>query len=579
MLRPFDLVIRNGLVFDGSGGEPFEADVAVSDGRIAAVGRIAGSGREEIDARGQIVTPGFVDIHTHYDGQATWASHLSPSSFHGVTTVVMGNCGVGFAPCRPNDHATMVRLMEGVEDIPGVVLTEGLKWNWETFPQFLDALEATPKDMDYAVQAPHGPIRVYVMGERGANREPATPTEIAQMAQIAKEAVEAGAIGFSTSRTINHRTSDGKPTPTLTAEADELVGIANGLGAAGKGVLQVVTDFKDRTEEIAMFRRMMSESGRPLSVSVVQSDAAPDGWRWILDQIETAANDGLEMRAQVCGRPVGLLFGLELTHNPFSAHVLWKEIAHLPLAGKVARLRDPEFAARLVADQPQTSDRFGRLYLYNFDKMWALGDPPDYEPELENAIGPRARAVGKAPAALALEHMLERGGKGILYFPSLNYATYSLDPSYEMLQRPRSILGLSDGGAHVGTICDASFPTSMMTFWTRDRTRGPKLSLPFVIRAHTIETARAVGLHDRGLLKPGYRADINVIDYDNLVLRSPEVVYDLPAGGRRLIQRAEGYTATIVAGEITYRNGRSTGKLPGKLVRGAQVAPVLQAAE
>jgi len=579
MFFPYDLVIRNGVVIDGSGGEPFVGDVAVNNGKIAAVGKVSGHGREEIDAKGQIVTPGFVDIHTHYDGQATWSNRLSPSSFHGVTTAVMGNCGVGFAPCRTSDHSIMVRLMEGVEDIPGVVLTEGLKWNWETFPQFLDAIDETPHDMDFAVQAPHGPIRVYVMGERGADREPASPQEIAQMAQIAKEAVEAGAIGFSTSRTINHRTSDGKPTPTLTAEEDELVGIANGLGAAKKGVLQVVTDFKDKRAEIAMFRRMMSESGRPLSVSVVQSDTHPDAWRWILDQIEGAANDGLEMRAQVCGRPVGLLFGLELTHNPFSAHADWKEIAHLPLAGKVARLRDPEFAAKLVADRPDPSDRFGRFYLYNFDKMWALGDPPDYEPKLENAIGPRARAMSKEPAALALEHMLEREGRGILYYPSLNYAGYSLDPSYEMLQRPRSILGLSDGGAHVGTICDASFPTSMLTFWTRDRSRGPKLSLPFVIRAHTRETARAVGLHDRGLLAPGYRADINVIDYDNLTLRAPEVVHDLPAGGRRLIQRAEGYTATIVGGEVTYRNGEATGKLPGRLVRGAQMAPTLQAAE
>jgi N-acyl-D-aspartate/D-glutamate deacylase len=576
MAPPFDLVIRGGILFDGTGGPGRESDVAVRDGRIAAVGAVgavAGVGREEIDARGQIVTPGFVDIHTHYDGQATWCGELSPSSWHGVTTAVMGNCGVGFAPCRPGDHATLIRLMEGVEDIPGAVLGEGLAWNWETFPEFLAALDGGRHDIDFAVQVPHGPLRVYVMGERGANREPATPAEIAGMAALAKEAVLAGALGFTTSRTLNHRTSDGQPTPTLTAEADELVGIANGLGAAGLGVLQVVTDFKNRRDELAMFRRMMAESGRPLSVSLAQSDVSPESWRWVLDQIAAANADGLTMRAQVCGRPVGLLFGLELTYNPFSTHACWREVAGLPLDQKVARLGDPELRARLLAGRPEGDDRFARLYLHNFDKMFALGDPPDYEPRPEDAIGPRARARGMAPAELALEHMLERGGRGMLYFPSLNYAQYSLDPSLEMMRHPHAVLGLGDGGAHVGTICDASFPTTMLTFWTRDRARGAKLDLAWVIKAHSHDTARAVGLDDRGLVQPGYRADLNVIDYDRLTLRAPEVVYDLPAGGRRLIQRAEGYSAAIVAGEITYRDGVPTGRRPGRLVRGARPAP------
>ncbi len=579
MAHAFDLVIRNGAVIDGSGEPAREADLAVKDGRIAAVGKVAGSGAEEIDAQGQIVTPGFVDIHTHYDGQASWGAQLSPSSWHGVTTAVMGNCGVGFAPCRPGDHDMLIRLMEGVEDIPGVVLAEGLAWNWETFPEFLAALESRPHDIDFAVQAPHAPLRVYVMGERGADREPATADEIAQMGRLAKEAVEAGAIGFSTSRTLNHRTSDGKPTPTLTAEADELVGIARGLGAAGKGVLQVVSDFKDRSTEMATLRRMVAESGRPLSISLVQSDQAPDAWRWILDQIDAANADGLVMRAQVCGRPVGVLFGLELTHNPFSAHAAFREIAPLPLAQKVARLRDPDFRARLLATRPEGEDRFARFYLDNFGKMFLLADPPDYEPRMEDSIAAIARRRGVLPAALALDHMLERGGKGLLYFPVLNYSAGSLDPSFEMMARANTILGLGDGGAHVGTICDASFTTSMMTFWTRDRKRGPKLDLPWVIKAHARDTARAVGLNDRGLLKPGYRADINVIDYGNLVLRAPEVAHDLPAGGRRLIQRAEGYTATVCAGEITYRDSKATGMLPGRLVRGAQPAPVMQAAE
>ena len=578
-MADFDLVIRGGTVFDGSGDPGREGDVAVRDGRIAAVGKVSGRGRQEIDAKGQIVTPGFVDIHTHYDGQASWGAQLSPSSWHGVTTAVMGNCGVGFAPCRPNDHDMLIRLMEGVEDIPGVVLTEGLSWNWETFPQFLSALEGQPHDIDFAVQAPHGPLRVYVMGERGANREPATPHEIAEMGRLAREAVEAGAIGFTTSRTLNHRTSDGKPTPTLTAEADELVGIARGLGEAGRGVLQVVTDFKDRRAEFAMFRRMVGESGRPLSISVVQNDMNPEGWRKLLADIDAANADGLTMRAQVCGRAVGLLFGMELTNNPFSAHTAWREIAALPLAGKVARLREPAFRAQLLAARPEGEDRFAKLYLWRFDRMFALDDPPNYEPRLEDSIGAQARARGVDAAELALDTMLEREGRALLYFPSLNYAQYSLDPSYEMMNHPNTVLGLGDGGAHVGTICDASFPTSMLAFWTRDRVRGPKLSVEWVVKAHAAETARAIGLMDRGRLAPGYRADINVIDYDHLTLRAPEVAHDLPAGGRRLIQRAEGYTATIVAGEINYRNGEATGRLPGRLVRGAQAAPFLKAAE
>jgi N-acyl-D-aspartate/D-glutamate deacylase len=578
----FDLVIRGGTIFDGTGSEGFNGDVALTDGKVAAVGKVSGGGAEEIDAKGKIVTPGFVDIHTHYDGQAVWDSHLAPSSWHGVTTVVMGNCGVGFAPCRPEDHDRLVRLMEGVEDIPGVVLHEGLDWNWETFPEFLDAISARAHDVDFAAQAPHGPIRVYAMGERGANRELATREDIAMMARLAKEAVEAGALGFTTSRTLNHRTSDGKPTPTLTAEADELVGIAKGLGEANKGVLQVVTDFKDRTAEFDMFRRMMSESGRPLSVSLVQSDTSPDFYRWVLKAIDQANADGMEMRGQVCGRPVGLLFGLELTNNPFSAHGAWKEIAKLPLAQKVAKLKEPAFREKLLGQRPEGDDRFARLYLNNFEKMFPLGDPPDYEPRPEDSIAAKAQAGGVSAAAFALDHMVGNGGRqdgrGLFYFPVLNYAGYSLDPSFEMMNHANTVLGLGDGGAHVGTICDGSFPTSMLAYWTRDRVRGPKLKLPWVVRAHARETARAVGLNDRGLLKPGYKADVNVIDYDRLRLHPPEVAHDLPAGGRRLLQRAEGYAATVVSGVVTYRDGAPTGKLPGKLVRGAQAAP-LKAAE
>jgi N-acyl-D-aspartate/D-glutamate deacylase len=565
----FDLVIRGGTVFDGSGNEGRQQDVAVRDGKVAAMGSFSGHGREEIDARDRIVTPGFVDIHTHYDGQATWTGHMSPSSWHGVTTAVMGNCGVGFAPCRKVDHDELIRLMEGVEDIPGPVLAEGLKWNWESFPEYLNAVEAIPHDIDIAAQLPHAALRVYAMGARGANREPATADDINRMAELAEEAVAAGALGFTTSRTLNHRSSDGRKTPTLTAERDELVGIAKGVGRTGRGVLQVISDLVDREEEFETFTQMARASGRPLSISLVQTDMEPEAWRAALAEIERANASGVTMRAQVCGRPVGILFGLELTHNPFSAHAVWREVAELPLEQKLARLKSPEFRQKLLSGRPEGRGPFPKVYFVSFDKMFVLGNPPNYEPLPEDSIGAQARRRGMDPAELALELMESDGGHGLIYYPLANYADGWLGPSREMMLHPDAVMGLSDGGAHVGTICDASFPTSLMTYWTRDRVRGERLALPWAIRAYTSAPARAVGLVDRGILKPGYRADINVIDYENLTLRPPEVHHDLPAGGRRLIQRAEGYDATIVAGQITYRNGLATGVLPGRLVRGS----------
>jgi N-acyl-D-aspartate/D-glutamate deacylase len=569
----FDCVIRGGTLADGTGGELHEGDVAIRDGLIAEVGSCRGSGAEEIDARGLLVTPGFVDIHTHYDGQATWDSHISPSSWHGVTTAVMGNCGVGFAPCRPEDHDTLVRLMEGVEDIPGVVLAEGLPWNWESFPEFLDSLEPRRYDIDIAAQLPHGALRVYVMGQRGADREPATADDIAAMARLAGEAVEAGALGFTTSRTLNHRSSDGKPTPTLTAGEDELLGIARALGAANKGVLQFVSDFTDPKQEAAMLRRLAAESGRPLSVSLAQSDFSPEAWRRQLAWIEEAAAEGVTMRAQVAGRPVGLMLGLETTLNPFIRHRSWREIASFPLAEKVARLRDPGFRARLLAEKPAAESSFVIAMLQNFDKMFVLGDHPDYEQPPERSLAGRARERGVSPQELAYDFMLEDEGRGMLYFPFLNYAQGSLDASLAMMQSPNTVLGLGDGGAHLGTICDASFSTHMLTHWTRDRRRGEKLPLQTVVRWHTRDTAEAVGLRDRGLQRPGYKADVNGIDYDHLRLRPPRIVRDLPAGGRRLIQKAEGYRFAMVAGQVTYRDGEPTTALPGRLIRGAQAAP------
>ncbi|WP_374575124.1 amidohydrolase family protein [Phenylobacterium sp.] len=579
MDRAYDLVIRGGLLADGTGADAREADVGVKDGRIVAVGRIAGAGAEEIDARGKLVAPGFVDIHTHYDGQATWDQRMQPSSWHGVTTVVMGNCGVGFAPCRAEDHGRLIRLMEGVEDIPFPVLAEGLPWNWESYPEYLDSLQSRTFDVDIGAQLPHAALRVFVMGERGANREPATEADIHAMAAIAKRAVEAGALGFSTSRTLNHRTSDGQPTPTLTAAEDELMGIAMGLSAAGRGVLQFVSDFADAEAEFAMMRRLVERSGRPLSFSLLQGHAAPDGYKRLLTWLSEATAAGLPIRAQVAGRPVGVLFGFELTLNPFSQSEIYQEIAGLPFDQRIARLRDPAFRARLLAEDVEVRRGFAGVAPRNWGRMFLMGEVPDYEPPADRTVEAIAAARGVDPAEVALDHMLSNGGKGMLYLPFLNYGYGDLAPSYEMLQHPDCVPGLSDGGAHVGLICDGSFPTSNLIHWARDRTRGPKLRLESLIAGQTRRTAETVGLMDRGLVAPGYRADLNVIDFDRLKLFAPQVAYDLPAGGRRLIQRAEGYVATIVAGAVTYRDGEPTGALPGRLLRGAQAVPAAMAAE
>jgi N-acyl-D-aspartate/D-glutamate deacylase len=579
MERAFDLVIRGGTVVDGTGGATFGADVAVKDGRIAQVGRVAGSGLEEIDARGRIVTPGFVDVHTHYDGQATWDSRLQPSSWHGVTTVVMGNCGVGFAPCRPADHDLLIRLMEGVEDIPFPVLTEGLPWTWESYPDYLDHLAGRRFDVDVGSQLPHAALRVFVMGQRGVDREPATEADIAAMAAIAKRAMEAGALGFGTSRTLNHRSSDGSPIATLTAGEDELTGIALGMAAAGRGVLQVVSDFTGGAEEFAMLRRIVQASGRPLSFSLVQSPRSPGGYRVMLDWLSQANADGLPIKGQAATRPVGVLFGLELTMNPFSQHPVYREIAGRPFEERVAALRDPAFRARLLVEPDADARGFANTQPRNWDKMYLMGVEPDYEPGADQTVAAIAAREGREPAAVALDHMLSDGGRGMLYLPFLNYAEGNLDHVVDMMRHPGVVPGLSDGGAHVGMICDGSFPTTNIVYWTRDRSRGEQLSLERMVQAQCRDTAELVGLNDRGLIAPGYRADLNVIDHAGMKLHAPQVAYDLPAGGRRLIQRADGYVATIVAGEITYRDGQPTGALPGRLVRGAQRAPVAMAAE
>ena len=564
-----DLVVRGGTIADGRGGDLFEADIAIEDGRISEVGKVASQGREEIDARGKLVTPGFVDVHTHYDGQVTWSQDITPSSQNGVTTAIMGNCGVGFAPCRPHDHQRLIQLMEGVEDIPEPVLSAGIPWAWESFPDYMDWLSKRNFDTDIGAQLPHAALRVYVMGERGARRDPSTPEDNATMAKLAGEAVGAGALGFSTSRTLNHRTSTGDFTPTLKAGEDELTAIAGAMREQGRSVLQFVLDLSAIHEDLPMMLRVAESTKCPISFSITQNDREPQRWRQTLNEINAAAARGLSITAQIAARPVGLLLGLELSRNPFQTHPSYKAVADLPLAERLKRLRQPEVRAAILRESASaTNDPL--FFRPNYDKMYLLGDPPDYEQPPENALGAQARRLGRQPEELAYDAMLSDEGRGMLYVPFLNYADGNLDATREMLCDPRSVPGLSDGGAHCGIICDASFPTYLLTHWTRDRKRGEKLSIPFVVAAQSRKTALSVGLTDRGLIAPGYKADVNVIDYDRLHLHPPKVHYDLPVGGRRLLQQVDGYDATIVSGVVTRRCGSATGARPGKLLRGAQ---------
>ncbi|AND86713.1 MULTISPECIES: N-acyl-D-amino-acid deacylase family protein [Bradyrhizobium] len=564
-----DLVIRGGMVADGNGGELFEADVAITGGRISEVGKISGKGKEEIDARGKLVTPGFVDVHTHYDGQVTWSQDITPSSQNGVTTAIMGNCGVGFAPCKPADHTRLIQLMEGVEDIPEPVLSAGIPWAWESFPDYMGWLSKRDFDIDVGAQLPHAALRVYVMGERGARRDPSTVEDNAAMAKLAGEAVRSGALGFSTSRTLNHRTSTGDFTPTLKAGEDELTAIAGAMHREGRSVLQFVLDLSTIDDDLPMMLRVADTTKCPISFSITQNDKAPQRWRQTLDEINAAAQRGLSITAQIAARPVGLLLGLELSRNPFQTHPSYRAIAHLPLKERLARLHQPEVRQAILSETATATDD-PLFFRPNYDKMFLLGDPPDYEQPPENALGPQARKQGRKPEELAYDAMLSDEGRGMLYVPFLNYADGNLDATREMLIDPQSVPGLSDGGAHCGIICDASFPTYLLTHWTRDRTRGEKLSIPFVVAAQSRKTALSVGLTDRGLIAPGYKADINVIDYDRLHLHPPKVHYDLPVGGRRLLQDVDGYEATIVSGVVTRRHGAATGRRPGKLIRGAQ---------
>jgi N-acyl-D-aspartate/D-glutamate deacylase len=571
-MSDYDLVIRGGTIHDGIGGEAVDGDVAITGDRIAAVGKVAGSGREEIDARGRLVAPGWVDIHTHYDGQATWDQRLRPSSSLGVTTIVMGNCGVGFAPVRPEHHAMLIGLMEGVEDIPGVALHEGLKWNWESFGDYLDALESLPHDIDIGTQLPHSALRVYVMGERGAQREAATADDIARMRALTSEAIRAGALGFSSSRSINHKTNMGDLIPSYGATAEELRAIALGLKDAGSGVLQYTTDRPGDDVEWSMLCDLVRISGRPLSIAMGQDAKHPELWKTTLRNIEKARAEGLPILGQVAARAIGLLIGLQTTAHPFSTRPSYQAIAHLPLSERVKAMRDPALRAKIMSEPSTTGTSFLKAINSRYDEMFNFGNPPVYEPRPEDSIGAQAVATGANPLDLIYDVMLQDEGNAFLYFPLANYVEGNLEAVREMLANEATLNALSDGGAHCGNICDVSMPTFLLTHWARDR-QGEKFDIGYMIRRQTRDTAAALGLNDRGILQPGYRADVNVIDFDRLRLKQPEMRYDLPTGAKRLYQEAEGYTATICAGQPIYRDGEATGALPGKVIRGSRSAP------
>jgi N-acyl-D-aspartate/D-glutamate deacylase len=575
-MHDHDLVIRNGTVVDGSGGPalaPGAADVAVDGERITAVGRVDGRGRREIDADGKLVTPGFVDIHTHYDGQATWDPDMTPSSWHGVTTIVMGNCGVGFAPADPAKREWLIQLMEGVEDIPGTALAEGMSWNWETFPQYLDELDRLGRVMDVSALVPHGAVRAYVMGDRGGQNAEATPDEIEAMAKVVREAVEAGAVGFSTTRTILHRAKDGELAAGTTASADELIGIGMALGEAGSGVFELASDMITPESEFAWMATIARETGRPVTFNCLQDDVRPEHWRRLIELADEATAAGARIVPQVAGRPASVLFGWDSTAHPFLFNETWQAIAGLPREERMARLRDPEVRAAMVAERPRV-DGIAAFLTSAWHKLFPLGNPPEYEPAPDRSVQAVAEREGRTPQEVTYDLMMADDGRGLLYIPLLGYTHGDFGALHDMLVHPGTVLGLGDGGAHCGLLCDASLPTYMLSHWVRDRSRGDRLGLEQAVHMQTRSTAALYGFDDRGLLAPGYLADVNVIDFDALAIDAPEMVYDLPAGGRRLVQRARGYAATVKRGVVVLEDDRATGEHPGRLLRGPQPAPV-----
>ncbi len=559
-----DLVIRGGTVVDGTGAERRTTDITVDDGVITNVGPADGPGTREIDADGALVTPGWVDIHTHYDGQATWDPEMAPSSHHGVTTAIMGNCGVGFAPARPDDHGFLIELMEGVEDIPGSALNEGIDWQWETFAEYLDALEALPRTVDLGAQVPHAAVRAYVLGDR-AHEYDVTADEVAQMADIAREGLAAGAFGFSSSRTFLHSSKHGL-VPGTHSTPDEVIAIGEAVRDSGHGLFQYVSDDLG-TGGDEPWLDTLKEIGCPTTYTLAQTSADPVAYRRALEEATRATAGGASVTPQVPVRPTGMLYGLQSSFHPFIAHPSYRALADLSLAERVAKLRDPAFVQVLLGEEPQIQSDFGRYMATNWAQMYSLGDPPDYEPPASASAESIALAQGRPAQEVVLDWLLEADGKAFMFSPLGNYHDGDHEAIREMLNHPAVVPGASDGGAHCGLICDASFPTYLLTHWARDRSRGPGIALERVVQLQTAATARTYGMKDRGMLAPGMMADINVIDFENLHLHAPHMTHDLPAGGRRLLQNVDGYTYTVKSGEVTFEDGEATGARPGGVLR------------
>jgi N-acyl-D-amino-acid deacylase len=578
-----DIVIRGGTIVDGTGAAPVSGDVAIAGGRIAAVGGKQGPARRDIDADGLLVTPGWVDVHTHYDGQAMWDPLLAPSCWHGVTTVMFGNCGVGFAPVKKEHRGALMDLMEGVEEIPNPVLAAGLTWEWESFPEFMDALERRPRAIDIAAQSAHLPLRVYVMGDRAIRREPATAGDIAEMRRLTIEAQRAGAFGFTTSRTDSHKTPDGDLVPSRDADAAELLGIGSALAATGSGAFGVNSDFDDEAYEFAWMTKLARDTGRPVWFLLTDRYQDPARWRRLLKGVHDARAAGLSLTAQIAGRPIGVMMGVGTALNPFTVRPSYQALERLPIAEQRARLRDPQVRRQILAEAPSQADvdrlsQFRQAVVDRWDIFFAMGNPPDYEPAPEKSVAAIAARTGRTPDEVAYDYITGADGQ-YLWFPVVNYVSGDHEPIREMLDDPACLLGLSDGGAHCTSVVDAGLPTFMLTHWSRDRSRGPKLPVESMIKRQTSETADFFGLSDRGRLAPGLRADVNLIDYDRLQVQKPELVHDMPAGGRRFVQKVDGYEATIVAGAPIFEHGEHTGALPGRLIRAGRDAQVLHAAE
>jgi N-acyl-D-amino-acid deacylase len=566
-----DIVIRGGTIVDGTGKAAFTGDVAIDGNRIAGVGGKQGPARREIDADGLLVTPGWVDIHTHYDGQAMWDPLLAPSCWHGVTTVMFGNCGVGFAPVHAHHRGALMDLMEGVEEIPNAVLADGLTWEWESFADFLDALERRPRAIDVAAQIAHLPLRVYVMGDRAIRLEPATAEDNAEMRRLTIEALHAGAFGFTTSRTDSHKTPKGDMVPSRNADAEELLTIGSALGAVGAGAFGMNSDFDDEDYELGWLTKLARETGRPVWFLLTDRYEDPARWRRLIEAVHAARAQGLSLTAQIAGRPIGVMMGVGTALNPFTVRPSYRAIEHLSLAEQRARLRDPEVRRKILAEKPADAEvaklaQFRQLITSRWDKFFTMGDPPDYEPDSEKSVAAIATRTGRTPDEVAYDYITEAEGQ-YLYFPVVNYVVGDHEPIREMLTDSGTLLGLSDGGAHCTSIVDAGLPSFMLTHWVRDRQRGPRLPLELLVKRQTSETADFFGLSDRGRLASGLRADVNVIDFAKLRLHKPELVHDMPAGGRRFVQRVDGYEMTLVAGTPIFERGAATGALPGRLVR------------